>query len=315
MKAAIFNNYGSPEVVSIQEVDKPTIKPDQILIRVHTSSVNSGDARIRRADPWLVRILYGFFKPKYPILGVVFAGEVVEVGSDVNKYKIGQRLYGLNDAFLGGHGQYIALKENNPMGVIPDSMSYIDAAALPFGATTALHFLNGLKLEGKTILLNGATSAVGTNILQIASNQGAIITGVTSTKNVELVKSLGASEVIDYSLVDLSSINKEYDIVIDCINNIGMNNIERYVKQGGVVILVSGLLKELLFAKMKIKKGKVVVGTATITDQSYEVINKMYLEGKLKPVIDSVLPLESIVEAHKIVDSWRKVGSVVITLD
>jgi NADPH:quinone reductase-like Zn-dependent oxidoreductase len=315
MKAAIFNNYGTPEVVHLQEVPKPIIKPNQILIRVHASSVNSGDARLRRADPWLVRLMYGFFKPKYHILGVVFAGVIEEVGESVTKYKVGQKLYGLNDEFLGGHAQYIAINEDNPMGEIPDSISFEDAASLAFGATTALHFLDGLELKDKTILLNGASGAVGTNILQIASNRGAIITGVTSTDNIDLIKSLGASDCIDYKKNDLNNINKEFDIVIDCINNIGMDKIEKFVKPKGRVILISGMLKELLMAKYKIKKAEVVVGTAKVTNEQYKIINEMYLNKTLKPIIHSVLPLESIVTGHKIVDSWRKVGSVVITID
>jgi NADPH:quinone reductase-like Zn-dependent oxidoreductase len=314
MKAAVFKEYGNPEVVHLEEIDVPKIKPNQLLIKVHTSSVNSADARLRRADPFIVRLLYGLFKPKHKVLGVVFAGEIVEVGEKVTKFKVGQKLYGLNDNFLGGHAQYIAINEDNPMGIIPENMSYEDAAALPFGATTALSFLEGIDLDKKTVLLNGASSAVGTNLLQIASNQGAVVTAITSTKNIELVKSLGAKEIIDYTQNDLNKITQEYDIVIDCINNLGMEGVNRLVKSGGIVILISGMIKEMIFAKQKIKKAKVIVGTAKVTSKQYETINKMYSEGTLKPIIHIVLPLESIVEAHKIVDRWRKVGSVVIKI-
>jgi NADPH:quinone reductase-like Zn-dependent oxidoreductase len=315
MKAAVFQNYGKPEVVSIQEIDKPVIKANQILVQVHASSVNSGDARLRRADPWFVRLVYGFTKPKHQILGVVFAGQIVEVGANVTKYTIGQKLYGLTDNFLGGHAQYVAIKEDNPMGIIPDSMSYIDAAALPFGATTALSFLDDIDVDGKTILVNGASGSVGTNILQIASNRGGIMTAITSTKNIELVKSLGANDVIDYTTTNLDDVTQEFEIVIDCINNIGMGKIQKYVKKDGIIILISGMINELLLAKMIIKKGTPIVGTAKVTSEQYYTINKLYESGKLKPVIHSVLPLESIVQDHQIVDSWRKVGNVVITID
>jgi NADPH:quinone reductase-like Zn-dependent oxidoreductase len=315
MKAAVFNNYGKPEVVTIQEIDKPTINDNQVLIQVHASSVNSGDARLRRADPWLVRLMFGVTKPKFEVLGVVFAGQIVEVGSKVSKYTVGQRLYGLNDNFFGGHAQYLAINEDNAMGIMPDGMSYEDAAALPFGATTALSFLDGLELKGKTLLLNGASGAVGTNILQIASSRGAIITAITSTKNIDLVKSLGAKEIIDYKITNLDNNIQEYDIVIDCINNIGLGKIQNYVKQGGKVILISGMVKELLFAKLLIKKATPIVGTAKVTNEQYVTINNMYTKGTLKPIIHSVLPLDQIVQAHQIVDSWRKVGNVVITID
>jgi NADPH:quinone reductase-like Zn-dependent oxidoreductase len=259
--------------------------------------------------------MFGVTKPKFEVLGVVFAGQIVEVGSKVSKYTVGQRLYGLNDNFFGGHAQYLAINEDNAMGIMPDGMSYEDAAALPFGATTALSFLDGLELKGKTLLLNGASGAVGTNILQIASSRGAIITAITSTKNIDLVKSLGAKEIIDYKITNLDNIIQEYDIVIDCINNIGMGKIQNYVKQGGKVILISGMVKELLFAKLLIKKATPIVGTAKVTNEQYVTINNMYTKGTLKPIIHSVLPLDQIVQAHQIVDSWRKVGNVVITID
>ncbi len=314
MKAAVFNNYGKPEVVTIQEVQKPIIKPNQVLIRVHASSVNSGDARLRRADPWLVRLMYGLLTPKHKILGVVFAGIIEEVGSEVTKYKVGQRVYGMNDKFLGGHAQYIAINVDNAMGHMPDSMSYVDAATLPFGATTALHFLANYDLKDKTILLNGASGAVGVNIIQLAALQGALVTAVTSTKNIELVKSLGATDVIDYTVTNLESVNAEYDFVIDCVNNIGMDKIEKFVKKDGVIIFLAGIIKEMLF-KGRIKKAKAIVGTANVTTEQYDTINNLYISGKLKPVISTTLPLERIVEAHKLVDSWRKVGTVVITID
>jgi NADPH:quinone reductase-like Zn-dependent oxidoreductase len=314
MKAAVFKNYGKPEVVKIEEVNKPIIKPNQVLIRVYASSVNSGDARLRRADPWLVRLMYGLVTPKHKILGVVFAGIIEEVGNDVTKYKIGQRVYGMNDKFLGGHAQYIAINEDNAMGHMPDSMSYVDAAALPFGATTALHFLSNYDLKNKTILLNGASGAVGVNIIQLAVLQGALVTAVTSTKNIELVKSLGATDVIDYTVTNLDNVNIEYDFVIDCVNNIGMDKIEKFVKKDGVIIFVAGILKEMLF-KSRIKKAKAIVGTANVTNEQYDVIGELYNKGKLKPVISTTLPLERIVEAHQLVDSWRKVGTVVITID
>jgi NADPH:quinone reductase-like Zn-dependent oxidoreductase len=314
MKAAVFHNYGKPEVVKIEEVNKPIIKPNQVLIRVYASSVNSGDARLRRADPWLVRLMYGLITPKHKILGVVFAGIIEEAGNDVTKYKIGQRVYGMNDKFLGGHAQYVAIGQDNAMGHMPDNMSYVDAAALPFGATTALHFLANYDLKDKTILLNGASGAVGVNIIQFAALQGALVTAVTSTKNIELVKSLGATDVIDYTVTNLDSVNNEYDFVIDCVNNIGMDKIEKFVKRGGVIIFLAGILKEMLF-KGRIKKAKAIVGTANPTIMQYDIISELYSKGKIKPVISITLPLEKIVEAHQLVDSWRKVGTVVITID
>jgi NADPH:quinone reductase-like Zn-dependent oxidoreductase len=314
MKAAVYNNYGSPEVIRIEIIPKPIINDNQVLIRVKASSVNSGDARLRRADPWLVRILYGLIKPRHKVLGIVFAGIVEEIGSKVSKYQVGQKVYGMNEKYLGGHAEYIAINEDNPMGLIPEKMNYVEAAALPFGATTALHFLEGLELNDKTLLLNGASGAVGVNIVQIATSRGAKVTAVTSSKNEQLLKSLGVQQIIDYNLTSLEKDYTEYDIVIDCVNNIGMDKIEQHVIKNGTVVLVSGMVKELLF-KNRIKKAKPIVSTAVVTSEQYLEINSLYSSGKLKPVIQVVLPIESIVIAHRIVDSWRKVGSVVITLD
>ncbi len=204
MKAVIIKKYGGPEVAMLLTAPTPTItKPNQILIKVIASSVNSGDARLRRADPWFVRLIFGFTGPRKKILGVVFAGEVIAIGDSVHTYQIGNRVYGMTEDFMGCHAEYLLVTDNTPMGLIPETMTFTDAAALPFGGTTALHFLQGLDLQDKKVFINGVSGSVGLCFLQIAKARGATVIGVTSANNVELTKELGADRVIDYSQTDI----------------------------------------------------------------------------------------------------------------
>ncbi len=314
MKAAIVKKYGGPEVAVIHEVTKPTItKPNQIVVKIMSSSVNSGDARIRRADPWFIRLAFGFSGPRKQILGIVFAGVVESVGSAITKYAVGDRVYGMSETIMSGHAEYIVLPETTAMEVMPDSMTFVDAAALPFGGTTALHFLHGVELAGKTVFINGASGAVGLCFLQIAKSRGALVTAVTSTPNIGLMKELGANTVIDYTTTDVMTDPIEYDVAIDCVNKIPLPLIERFVKKGGVVILLAGLIKEM-WQSRKLKKAHVKVGPAKVLHEHFAEINALYSDGKLRPIIDEIFPLEEIATAYARVDGGSKVGSVVLTM-
>lgn len=313
MKAVIVKKYGGPEVAVVQEVPTPTVtKPNQMLIKIIASSVNSGDARIRRADPWFVRLAFGFTGPRKKILGTAFAGEVAAVGDSVRAYQVGNRVYGMTKDFVGCHAQYVLITDDTPMGLMPDAMSFTDAAALPFGGTTALHFLNGIDLQGKNVLINGASGAVGVCFLQIAKARGAVVIGVTSTENVSLIKELGADRVIDYTQTDILTLNEEFDVVIDCVNKIPVPKIEILVKKDGHVILLSGLIKEMLQSR-SLKKAKVIIGTAKVVSAQMTELSSMYTKGILRPVIQAVFPLSNIQEAYRLVDSWKKVGNIVLT--
>jgi len=314
MKAVIIKKYGGPEVARVGNVPTPGIhKANQILVKVLASSVNSGDARIRRADPWFVRLMFGLFVPRRKVLGIVFAGVVESIGESVKEYAVGDRVYGMNDMSMGGHAQYIILNSTTAMGKMPNSMSFTDAAALPFGGTTALYFLEGIDLGSKTVFINGVSGAVGLCFLQIAIQRGAHVTGVTSTENMKLVRELGADSVIDYTGTDIYSTAVEYDVAIDCINSIPVSHIKRFVKKGGVVVFLSGLVKEM-FQSLALKKARVRIGSAKASSAQIDEISRLYEAGLLRPVINKTFSMSEIVEAYRLVDSGRKVGSVVIEI-
>lgn len=314
MKAVFVEKYGSPEVAHVKEVETPTIQnTHDILVAVKASSVNSGDARLRRADPWFVRLVFGLFGPRKKVLGGVFAGVVSSVGNSVTKYKIGDHVYGMSESFMGGHAEFILVQEQTPMGIMPEHMSFEDAASLPFGATTALHFLKDVDLAGKSVCINGASGAVGVCFTQLAKHRGAHVTAITSTKNISLLQELGADTVIDYTTTNIVSTATEYDIVIDCVNKIPLNKIETLVKKGGVIILLFALIKESL-QSLRITKAKVLLGTAKPTSAQFDEISHMYTQGALRPVIHGIFTLDEIVKAYRVVDSGKKVGSVVLKI-
>lgn len=314
MKAVVVETYGGPEVAQVKDVPEPVItKPNQLRIKVMASSVNSGDARLRRADPFFVRFVFGFNGPRKRILGSSFAGVVDEVGSSVSTYKVGDRVYGMSEDFIGGHAEYLVVTNTTPMGKMPDAMSFVDAGALPFGFTTALHFLDGLTMSGKTVFINGATSAVGTCFLQLAKERGATVTAVTSGENLDFIQKLGADTVIDYTKTDVLSLGKKYDIVIDCVNVIPVSRVHTLAEKGGVIILLAGLIKEMV-QSMFIRRYQVRTGPAKVTSEQFSTISSLYTEGKIHPVIDTVFVMNDIVEAYKVVDSKKKVGSVVLEI-
>lgn len=314
MKAVIIERYGGPEVAQVKDVPKPQPKKGEILIRVMASAVNSGDARLRRADPWFVRLVFGFLGPRKKILGVAFAGIIEALGEGVTNAKVGDRVYGMSENFMGSHAEYMVIKASSPIGEIPTQMSFEEAAAMSFGGTTALHFLDLLDLDGKTLLLNGASGAVGTMVLQIAKMRGATVIAVTSGDNEDLMRSLGADRVIDYKKTALRELNEQFDIVFDCVNAIPINQIESLVKPKGDIVLLAALLKGFIQSR-SIKQANVHIGTAKVVQEQYHQLNTMYTEGKLKPVISASYPLDRIHQAYQMVDSGRKVGSIIITMN
>jgi NADPH:quinone reductase-like Zn-dependent oxidoreductase len=312
MKAVIVKTYGGPEVAQVMDVPEPVIvNPKQLRIKVMATGVNSGDARIRRADPWFVRLAFGLTGPRNPVLGMAFAGVVEEVGSEAAQYHVGDRVYGMSEEIMGAHAEHLVVNDTTPMGVMPEMMSFVDAAALPFGATTALHFLEGLDVNNKTVCINGASGAVGICFLQIAKERGAVVTAITSTDNITLMTELGADIVIDYTKTDVSSLATEYDVFIDCVNVIPVSRVDSLVRRGGVAILLSGLIKEMV-QSLFIRKCQVRIGPARVTSEQFTATSSLYSTGGLKPVIDKVFTIDAIVEAYTLVDSKKKVGSVVL---
>lgn len=314
MKAVVYNSYGSPEVLHIEEVSKPTPGDNDILVKVYAAGVNSGDARLRAARfpkgfGLIARLIFGILKPKKRILGVCFSGVVESVGKNVTKFKIGEDVFGMTGGNMGTYAEYLTINENKAITLKPNNMSYEEAAAISFGGTTALYFLkNKAKIQqGQKILINGASGAVGTNAIQVAKYYGADVTGVCSTSNVDLVKSIGADQVIDYKKENLFDIDKKYDIVMDTVGNISIGQGKKLLAENGVLALVVAGLPEM------IRSGKkVITGSADEKKEDLELLCELFSKGKLKVLIDKVYNFEDIVEAHRHADTGHKRGNIVL---
>ncbi len=320
MKAAVHSSYGGPEVVHIADVPKPEPGSNDVLVRIRASSVNAADWRLRRADPWMVRLLFGFFKPKNPILGVVFAGEVEAIGNEVTKYAKGDRLFGWTGfKKLSGHAEHIALPQDGPFSLMPANMDFPEAAAIPFGGGTALDFLNKAAIQkGQQVLIYGASGAVGTAAVQLARQMGAEVTGVCSTRNMELVRGLGASTVLDHTTNDLAAIHDRYDVVFETVGKLPFASCLHLLKPRGVLILGSEMPGAALLRPFKSKGGKrpkIIHGTAGQRSEDMHQLKTLIERNELRAVIDTTYPIERIAEAHALAESGHKRGSVVITID
>jgi NADPH:quinone reductase-like Zn-dependent oxidoreductase len=317
MKAATFSAYGGPEVLSLADLPKPEAGPGQLLVRVHATEVTSGDARIRAFNvpaPFRIpaRFMLGWPAPKSPILGHVFAGEVERVGEGVTGFKPGDRVYGTAD---GTNAEYRAIAATGPVAPMPDGMSYTDAAALPFGLTTAMHFLTAARLAaGQSILIIGASGCVGVYSVQLAKHMGATVTAVCSGANTELVHSLGAHRVIDYTR-DNYLASGPFDVVMDTVGAIDFNRARPLLKRGGVFLNVVMGTSDLLALLSPFKGGRrIVTGSFDISRKMLDEMTALITTGAVRPVIDRTYPLEEIRAAHAYVDSKRKRGAVILAL-
>ncbi|TVQ18309.1 MAG: NAD(P)-dependent alcohol dehydrogenase [Bacteroidetes bacterium] len=318
MKAIIFNKYGPPEVLVMAEVEKPVPKDHEVLIKVKATAVNSADCRIRRADPFLVRLVFGLFRPRKKILGLVLAGEIEDVGKKVSRYKTGDKIFGATELQFGANAEYACMKETDALALKPDTITFEEAASIPFGAHTALNFLQKAKIQpGQKVMIYGASGAVGTAAVQLAKHFGAHVTGVCSTTNLKLVKSLGADRVIDYTKEDVSRLPETWDVIFETVDKISTFQLARIVKKGGTLILGSAMLKGMLqgaWISMS-GKAKVLMGSHKTTASDMIIFLDLLASGAIKPLIDRVYPLEEIVEAHRYVDAGHKKGNVVIKIN
>jgi NADPH:quinone reductase-like Zn-dependent oxidoreductase len=320
MKAIIYTRYGSPEVLHLAEVDKPIVKSNQILIKNKATTVNSADVRIRKADPFLVRLAFGLFRPKKKVLGLVFSGIVEAVGQDVTEFKPGDEVFGLNDSTLGCNAEYLVVPAASSVALKPKNMSFEEAASLVFGGHTALHFLKKAEVgPGKKVLIYGASGAVGTSAVQLAKHFGAEVTAITSTGNLDLMRSLGADTVIDYAQTNLQELinsDQKFDVVYETVNKTEVNQIAQLVKPGGVIILGAVIIKGAIQGLQAARKYKIqmIAGVASVTAQDMDYLRQLAEMGNLKPVIDQTYPLTELVEAHRYVDQGHKKGNVVISI-
>ena len=318
MKAIELTKYGAPEFLQMKEVEKPSPKDNEILIKIHATSVSSGDARMRRADPFIIRLIFGFKRPRKPVLGVVVAGEVEAIGTSVSKYKIGDQVFGSSGMNFGAHAEYVAVPEDAVLALKPGNMSYEEAASIPFGATASMHFLRIANIQkGQKVLIYGASGTLGTMAVQLAKNYGAEITAVCSTTNVELMKSLGADHVIDYTQEDFTRNGKKYDVVFDTIGKVSLRKALKLLSDNGYLLLASAGIGTMIGGSIKsmfIKK-KIVSGVIKETVKDMNFFKQLIEKGSLKAVIDRTYPLEQIAEAHAYVDKGHKKGNVIIAIN
>lgn len=313
MKAVVCKKYGPPEVLEIVEVDKPTPKDDEVLVKVHATSVSVGEARIRgqNVPPGFglpMRLALGWSKPRNPRLGAEFAGVVEQVGKAVTAFQIGDEVYGSATA---AHAEYLVISAEKSIHHKPNNCTFEEAAAIPFGAHTALQFLKdkGEIQSGHRVLVVGASGSVGTAGVQIAKHFGAHVTGVCSGKNVALVESLGADQVIDYTQKTVTDRPERYDLILETVGALPSKEGKKLLRPNGRFLQVSGGFGDLLRSAFD---KQILGGVAASRGEDLPIFNALVESGALKPVVDSTYPLDNIVEAHRRVDTGRKVGNVVV---
>jgi len=320
MKAIVCTKYGPPEVLQLKEVEKPTPKDNEVLIKVHASTVNRTDCAILRAEPFIIRFSTGIFKPSKLILGTEFAGIIEEVGKNVSSYQVGDRVFGFDDIGSGSHAQYMTIGEDKALTTIPKDITYEQAAASTEGAHYAYNFIKKVNLKsGQKVLVNGATGAIGSAAVQFLKYFGANITAVCGTKNIELVKSLGANKVIDYTKEDFTKDNQKYHYIFDAVGKSSFAKCKPLLQPGGVYMSseLGFMAQNIFFALVTpiIGNRKVIFPIPTDLKGSILFIKMLIEKGQFKTVIDRKYPLEQIVEAYRYVEKGQKVGNVVITVE
>jgi len=317
MKAAIHTQYGPPEVVQIREIDKPIPGANDVLIRVHASTVNRTDCGFRSAEYFISRFFSGLFKPKQQILGSEFSGTVESVGESVSNYKSGDQVFGYNDTRFGGHAEYLIRDEHDAMTLMPQNLSFEEAAALTEGAHYALCNIRAAKVEaGQKIMVYGATGAIGSAAVQLLKHFGAEVSAVCNTPNMDLVRSLGADQVIDYTREDFTRTDQRYDFIFDAVGKSSFGVCKKLLKENGLYISTElGKNGENIWMALYglLSKGKKVLFPIPYIHKEDVIFLKNLAEsGQFKPLIDRIYPLDDIREAYQYVESRQKIGNVIL---
>lgn len=304
MKAVICTRYGPPEVLQIQDVNKPTVKENELLIKIIASAVNSGDVRVRSLDvkgfmKVIMRLVLGVSKPRKPILGTVFSGVVESIGDKVSKFKVGDRVFGMTGFKFGTYAEYIAVNQKSNVIEMPNNATFEDAATIIFGGQTAIHFLDKAKIAQRPnakILIIGATGSVGAAAIQIAKHYKADITAVCSSEGQNLVRELGVTNIVQYDKEDFTKQKDKFDIIFDAVGKTTKKECRNLLNESGVYNSVSS-------------------GYASETIQQLQLLKELFEKGELNAVIDKTFHMDEIIDAHRYVDTGRKKGNVVLKIN
>ena len=319
MRAAVFTRFGPPDVLGVREVDRPSPKDHEVLIRVRATTVTSAESGMRQGRPLWGRAIIGFIAPRKRIrtLGIELAGEVAAVGKDVTRFRPGDRVFGFTGFGAGANAEYTCMRERGSLALMPDNTTFEQAAAAVDGSSTALYFLRdkaGIQ-SGQRVLVIGAAGSIGTYAVQLAKHFGAHVTGVCSGRNVDLVRSLGADEVIDYTTTDFTQGGQRYDIVFDTVGKSSFRRCRRVLTGTGLYLPTTGLANMVWAATSAVTGGpKVKTGMSVEKKDALAFLRDLIGAGQLRVVIDRTYPLEEIAEAHRYVDQGRKRGNVVVTI-
>lgn len=323
MKAVYCSKYGAPEVLEVREINRPSPRENEVLVKVKSASVTTADSMIRRGTPFYGRFFIGLFRPKHPIMGTGFSGEVVEKGKEVTQYEIGDLVVGETALGFSANAEYVVIGEDGIIDIKPDNVSFQQAASICDGPLTSLNFLRNLGniKKGDRVLINGASGSLGTAAVQLAKHFGAIVTGVCSSSNIELVKSLGADEVIDYNKQDFTQTQGAYDVIYDTIGKSSYSNCKKSLTSQGIYMspvlsmkLLCDMMRTSIVKRKRAKFSATGILKVPELKEMLEEITQLMEKEALRMVVEREYPMERVVEAHTYIDSGRKKGNVVLVI-